>query len=251
LSIRGSDWTQLRTLRQELDKAAQDRGVGSVALIQHVPLRDPTPARASELSDRKEAAVIESWLSDFQRSTGKGAVFIGAHVGTFHAAHVDGVPAFVNGNSAKTPSTAPSDGGVTGWSRWGVDPITSNEASAAREDPRRDAPTWISTEVRPHVDALELVAPDDLEVGDSTSVKALLTQGEKTFPVGYPMTAAWSGSPNVSIGDESDRDHRYAAVFNPRTGTLTAWKPASIRLTITVNGTSVDATIRLSARAAA
>ncbi|MGH3489503.1 MAG: metallophosphoesterase family protein, partial [Actinopolymorphaceae bacterium] len=251
LSIRGSEWTQLRTLRRELDKAADDRDVGSVALIQHVPLRDPTPAKASELSDRKEAAVIESWLSDFQRSAGKGAVFIGAHVGTFHAAHVDGVPAFVNGNSAKAPSTAPADGGVTGWSRWGVDPITQQEADAARRDPARDAPVWVSAEVRPHVDALELAAPDALEVGDSVAVKALLTQGDETFPVGYPMTAAWSGSPNVLIGDGSDRERRHAAVFNPRTGILTAWKPELIRLTVTVNDTSADARIRLSAAAAA
>ncbi|MEQ7127176.1 phosphodiester glycosidase family protein [Actinopolymorpha sp. B11F2] len=251
LSIRGSDWTQLRTLRQELDKAAQDRGVGSVALVQHVPLRDPTPAKASELSDRKEAAVIESWLSDFQRSTGKGAVFIGAHVGTFHAAHVDGVPAFVNGNSAKSPATAPADGGVTGWSRWGVDPVTGKEADAARDDPLRDAPEWIAAEVRPHVDALELAAPGEVGVGESVDVKALLTQGEETFPVGYPMTASWSGSPNVLIGDESEREVWHAAVFDPRTGTLTAWRPASIRLAVTVNGTSTDTTIRLSAQAAA
>ncbi|HZC27625.1 MAG TPA: phosphodiester glycosidase family protein, partial [Actinopolymorphaceae bacterium] len=251
LSIKGSDWTQLRTLRQQLDQAAADPRVGSVALVQHVPLRDPTPAKASELSDRKEAATIERWLSDFQRTTGKGAVFIGGHVGTFAASHVDGVPFFVNGNSAKTPSTPPADGGFTGWSRWGVDPVSAQEADAAREDPVRDAPDWIAAEVRPHVDALDLAAPTTLQVGDSATVDADLTQRRTTMPVAYPMTATWTGSPNVLIGHRSDAKPWHAAVFDPDTGTLTALRPAAIQLAVTVNGVTTTAKVTLEARAAA
>ncbi len=251
LSIRGSDWTQLRTLRRELDRAAADPRIGSVALVQHVPLRDPTPARASELNDRKEAAVIESWLSDFQRSTGKGALFIGAHVGTFHASHVDGVPYFVNGNSAKTPSTTPEEGGVTGWSRWGVDPVTAREADDARRDPGRDAPAWVAAEVRPHVDGLALDVPDHLRVGESAPVKVDLTQGTRTFAVGYPMTAAWSGSPNVLVGHWSDRKPWHTAVLDPDNETLTAVRASTITVSVTVNGVSRRTTVRLEARAAA
>jgi exopolysaccharide biosynthesis protein len=251
LSIRGSDWTQLRTLRSELDKAATDKGVGSIVLVQHVPLRDPTPARASELSDRKEAAVIESWLSDFQRTTGKGAAFVGAHVGTFHAAHVDGVPYFVNGNSAKAPATPPADGGFTGWSMWGVDPVTAKEASQARNDPAHDGPDWVATEVRPHVDALALEAPGTLRVGESAPVIAAVTQGPRTFDVGYPVTADWAGSPNVHVGSRSGAKPWHAAVFDPDTGELTALRPAPIRLSVTVNDVTEQTTIGLERRAAA
>ena len=251
LSIRGSDWTQLRTLRAELDKAATDSRVGSVVLVQHVPPRDPTPARASELSDRKEAAVIERWLSDFQRTTGKGAAFVGAHVGTFHASHVDGVAYFVNGNSAKTPSTAPADGGVTGWSLWGVDPVSAKEADEARHDPDHDGPRWVATEVRPHVDALALDGPANLRVGESAPVTATVAQGTRSFAVGYPVTADWTGSPNVFIGSRSDARPWHAAVFDPDTGQLTALKAAQIRLAVTVNDVTEQVTVALERRAAA
>ncbi|MGW5364911.1 phosphodiester glycosidase family protein [Actinopolymorpha pittospori] len=250
LTIRGSDWTQLGTLRGELDKAAQDPAVGSVVLVQHVPPRDPTPSRASELSDRKEAATIETWLTDFQRSTGKGAAFVGAHVGTFHAGRVDGVPYFVNGNSAKTPSTTPAEGGFTGWSLWGVDPVTAEESDAARVDPVRDAPAWVQTEVRPHVDALAVDAPAQVRAGTSATVKANLTQHGRTFPVAYPVSDRWSGSANLWIGEPGDRETSDIAAFDPATGTLTAYRPGTITLTVTVNGRTAETTVTLLPRAA-
>ena len=216
---------------QRLDPAADaatragqgraDRGVGSVALIQHVPLRDPTPAKASELNDRKEAAVIESWLSDFQRSTGKGAVFIGAHVGTFHAAQGRRRACFVNGNSAKAPSTAPTEGGFTGWSRWGVDPITAKEADAARATrPATRRRGWPRRYARTSTRSAWPL-PDELEAGRVGRCQGHSDTGRRTFPVGYPMTAAWSGSPNVLVGDWSDRKPWHTAVLDPDTGTLT------------------------------
>ncbi|MFD2078770.1 3',5'-cyclic AMP phosphodiesterase CpdA [Actinopolymorpha cephalotaxi] len=248
LSIRGSDWTQLRTLRRQLDAAADDPSVGSVVMVQHVPPRDPTPSRASELADRKEAATIERWLSDFQRTTGKGTVFIGGHVGTFHADRVDGVPYFVNGNSAKTPSTRPEDGGFTGWSLWGVDPVTPDEAAAARRDPVRDAPDWVSTQVRPHVDTLTVTAPERLAAGSSAAVKAELTQHGRTMPVAYPMSSRWTGSDNVWIGDPAGRQPQHIAVLDPRTGTLTAYRPGKVTVRLTVNDTIAEATVTVEPR---
>ncbi|HEV2781174.1 MAG TPA: phosphodiester glycosidase family protein [Actinophytocola sp.] len=238
ISLRGSDWTQLRTLRRELDRAAGDRSVQSVVLVQHVPPRDPTPARASELSDRKEAATIESWLGDFRARTGKGAAFIGAHVGTFHASHVDGVPYFVNGNSGKNPSTRPERGGFTGWSLWGVQP------------PCRDG-RWISAEVRPHVDTLSLTAPPELPAGRSATVSASLTQAGRTVPVGYPVTADWTASPTVHIGDPRGLRPWHTAWFDPDTGRLTAMRASTITLAVTVNGVTQRATVELTARQAA
>jgi hypothetical protein len=232
INLRVSDWTQLGRLRTELDRAAKDRRVRSVVLVQHVPPRDPTPARASELSDRKEAATIEAWLSDFQGRTGKGAAFIGAHVGTFHAGHVDGVPYFVNGNSGKNPSTLPAEGGFTGWSLWGV-------------DPRGGTDDWLAAEVRPHVDTLTVHAPDSLQVGQSTVVTADITQASRTVPVAYPVSARWSASPNVHIGHQRDAKRYHTAVFDPATGQLTALRPSTVTLAVTVNGVTTRDTVTL------
>ena len=238
INIRASDWTQLGRLRTELDRAAKDRRVKSVVLVEHVPPRDPTPARASELSDRKEAATIESWLSDFQDRTGKGTAFIGAHVGTFHASHVDGVPYFINGNSGKNPSTQPAEGGFTGWSLWGV-------------DPRGEPGDWLATEVRPHVDTLTVTAPATLPIGQSTVVAASLTQANRTVPVAYPVSAKWSASPNVHIGAKRDAKRYHTAVFDPATGTLTALRPSTVTIAVTVNGVTQQHTLTLVAEHAA
>jgi exopolysaccharide biosynthesis protein/3',5'-cyclic AMP phosphodiesterase CpdA len=236
INLRASDWTQLGRLRDQLAAAAKDRGVKSVVLVEHVPPRDPTPARASELSDRKEAATIEAWLSEFQNRTGKGTAFIGAHVGTFHASHVDGVPYFINGNSGKNPSTLPSEGGFTGWSLWGVD--------QHRED-------WLAAEVRPHVDTLTVTAPDTLPAGQSTTVTANIKQANRTVPVAYPVSARWSASPNVHIGRASDAKRYHTAVFDPATGVLTALRPSTVTIAVTVNGVTTRHTIELTRAQAA
>ena len=238
INLRASDWTQLGRLRTELDRAAKDRGVKSVVLVEHVPPRDPTPARASELSDRKEAATIESWLSDFQDRTGKGTAFLGAHVGTFHASHVDGVPYFINGNSGKNPSTRPEEGGFTGWSLWGV-------------DPRGEPGDWLAVQVRPHVDTLTMTALATLPIGQSTVVTAEVKQGTRAVPVAYPVSARWSASPNVHIGQKRDAKRYHTAVFDPATGTLTALRPSTVTIAVTVNGVTTRHTLDLVAAPAA
>lgn len=123
LSLRGGGFAQIKQLRAQLDAAAKDRTVGSVMLIEHVPPRDPTVQKGSQLADRKEAALVEQWLADFRRTTGKGAAFIGSHVGVFHASHVDGVPYLINGNSGKAPA-GPADEGASPAGRWSA-PTTS------------------------------------------------------------------------------------------------------------------------------
>lgn len=235
INLRVSDWTQLGRLRDQLTAAANDDSVRNVVLVQHVPPRDPTPARASELSDRKEAATIEAWLSGFQKETGKGAAFIGAHVGTFHAGRVDGVPYFVNGNSGKNPSTLPSEGGFTGWSLWGV---------SEGED-------WIAAEVRPHVDTLTMTAPATLPVGQSTVVRAEIAQDKRMVPVAYPVSAQWSASPSVHVGAPEDAKRYHTAVFDPRTGELTALRQSTVTLAVTVNGVTTRHTVTLVAEQAA
>ncbi|GAA2456742.1 phosphodiester glycosidase family protein [Streptomyces pulveraceus] len=251
LSLRGGGFAQIKQFRAQLDAAAEDRTVDSLMLIEHVPPRDPTVQKGSQLGDRKEAALVEQWLADFRRTTGKGAAFIGGHVGVFHASHVDGVPYLINGNSGKAPAGPADDGGFTGWSLVGADRVGHGAQAAARQRPWQGGPDWVSVQTRAHVDALRIDAPAVLGSGGRTKVTATVTQGTRDVPVGFPLAADWTGSPNVHIGDRSGARHRHSAVFDPVTGTLTALRPGAVTLAVTVNGTTQKVRIRIAAAGSA
>jgi hypothetical protein len=235
-TLRGGGFAQIAMVRARLDAAAADPSVRSVVVLQHIPPRDPTPAKASQLGDRKEAALLEQWLAEFQRRTGKGAAFIGAHAGTFHAERVDGVPFFVNGNSGKGPSTPADRGGFTGWSLWGVAP---------------DGPQWIGAEVRPHVDSLTVGAPAAVTIGTPATVTATVRQETRQVPVAFPVSARWSGSPNVHIGSIWGLRPWHIAWFDPETGRLTALRRGTVTLAVTVNGVTGQAQVALAVAAPA
>ncbi|MFC7550993.1 phosphodiester glycosidase family protein [Plantactinospora sp. GCM10030261] len=244
-TLRGDGFDQVRALRDALDQAAGDPAIGSVAVLQHHPPRDPSPAKASQLGDRKEAGLLEQWLADFQHRTGKGAVFVGGHVGAFSADRVDGVPYLINGNSGKSPSAPADRGGFTGWSMYGVDPVTPGEAERARRNPLTEGPRWVAAEFRPHVDGLTLAVPADVPVNAPVPVTASLTQpGGRAVPVATPVSADWSASPNVHIGPIWGLRPWHAARFDPDTGELTAYRPALIALAVTVNGVRAEAHLR-------
>jgi hypothetical protein len=246
LTLRGGGFDQIEMLRAALDSAATDPAIGSVVVVEHVPPRDPTPAKASQLNDRKEAALLEQWLAEFQRSTGKGALFIGGHVGLFNASRVDGVPYFINGNSGKTPAAAPADGGFWGWTMFGVDPVSAREAVQARCDPEAGPPRWVRAETRVRVDALALDAPPSVAIGAPATVTATVTQGGREVPVRFPVSADWSASPGVYIGDRAGVRPWHTAWFDPGTGRLTALRPSgSVILAVTVNGVTARATVAL------
>lgn len=247
-TLRGGEFAQFALLRDALAAAAADPAVGSVALFQHHPPRDPLPAKASQLNDRKEAALLESWLADFAERTGKGAVVVGAHVGTFHAERVDGVPYLVNGNSGKEPSSAPGRGGFTGWTMFGVDPVTPAEAAAARSNPLTVAAPWLEAEMTPHVDGLALAAPASVAIGSPAGVTATLTQpGGREVPVAAPVSADWAGSPELHVGSLLGVRPGHRAWFDPASGRLTALRPGgTVTLMVTVNGVKAEARIALS-----
>ncbi|MFJ9062082.1 phosphodiester glycosidase family protein [Streptomyces sp. NPDC102409] len=251
LSLRGGGFAQIEEVRAQLDAAAEDRSVGSVMLIEHVPPRDPTVQKGSQLSDRKEAALVERWLADFRRTTGKGAALIGSHVGVFHASHVDGVPYLVNGNSGKAPAGPADEGGFTGWSLIGADRVGPAEQAAARLEPWRGGPDWVSAQTRAHVDALALEAPAMIVAGERARVGAQVTQGTRTVPAAFPLSVDWTGSPNVRIGKTDDARGRHIATLDPATGTLTALRPGTVTLAVTVNGVTRQAQVRIAAGAVA
>ncbi|MER7460898.1 phosphodiester glycosidase family protein [Micromonospora sp. NPDC126480] len=246
-TLRGGGFDQVRMLREALDSAAGDPAVGSVVVLHHHPPRDPSPAEASQLGDRKEAALLEQWLADFQHRTGKGALFVGGHVGTFHADRVDGVPYVINGNAGKGPSSPADQGGFTGWTEFGVDPVTAAEADRARRDPLAEGPGWVSAEFHAHVDDLTLDVPDTVTVGAPATVSATLTQpGGRTVPVAAPVSADWTGSTNLHVGPILGVRPWHAAWFDPATGRLTALRPgATVTLTVDVNTARTSETITL------
>ncbi|UNZ22111.1 multidrug transporter [Streptomyces sp. 891-h] len=227
LTVRGGGYAQFQELRRQLDDAARDRRISSVAVIQHVPPRDPTPQRASRLTDRMEADLLERWLADFRSRSGKGAALVAGHVGVFDASRVDGVPYLVNGNSAKTPAAPPGEGGFTGWSLLGVDQGRSRDGD------------WISVQTRPHVDGLLLEAPERLSVGGEAKASATVEQGSgptaRRVPVGWPVSADWPGSPGLCVKGAVPRG-RCVASYDPADGTLTGRSPGTVALSVIVNG---------------
>ncbi|MFI1469347.1 phosphodiester glycosidase family protein [Streptomyces wuyuanensis] len=251
LGLRGGGFAQIRELRAQLDAAAADPRIGSVAVVQHVPPRDPTPQKGSQLGDRKEAALLEGWLSAFRRTTGKGAAFVGSHVGTFHAERVDGVPYLVNGNSGKTPATPAEEGGFTGWSLVGVDRVSHAERAAARHSPWTGGPDWVTVQTRAHVDGLTLDAPESVPVGAEAPVTAGVRQGQgsgaREVPARFPMSTDWSGSPNVYVGDPDRARPWHIAAYDPSTGLLTGLRPGVAVLAVTVNGTRAESRLAVPA----
>ncbi|WP_206322658.1 phosphodiester glycosidase family protein [Streptomyces sp. HNM0575] len=258
LTVRGGGYAQLQELRRQLDEAAGDPSVSSVVVVQHVPPRDPTGQHASELTDRMEADLLEHWLGRFRARTGKGAAFVGSHVGVFDASRVDGVPYLVNGNSGKAPAAPPGSGGFTGWSLLGVDrtdrPGGSGGSGGSGGGVGGHGRDWIAAQTRAHVDGLTMDAPDELRVGGSARAAATVVQGSgdtaRKVPVGWPLSADWSGSGNLCVkgGRATAADDvrtRCAASYDPRTGSLTAYRPGVVTLAVDVNGERTERQVRI------
>lgn len=215
-TLRGGGFEQMEMLRTALRTAE-----GQAVVLMHHPPRDPTPARTSQLADRLEASYFERLLSERDRPT----AFIGGHVGGFFASTVDGVPHVINGNSGKAPA---EPGGFTGWTLVGV------------------SETGVKAEMRPHVDALQIQAPATLEAGTAETVAATVKQGSRSVPVRYPMAAVWEGSRGLHVGGPSGVRPWHVARLDPDTGALTGIRPGQVEITVTVNGVTSSAVVRVS-----
>ena len=237
LSVRTGGFEQMTMLREQLDAAATDPTVNSVVVVSHVPPRDPLPQAGSQLGDRKDALIVEKWLSDFAVHTGKGIGFVGGHVGVFHASHVDGVPYVINGNSGKSPAAGPEAGGFTGWTEFGVTPVSTVKQLLRKLFPYSMGPQdWLRAATRVRVDDVTVTAPETLAGGEYGQVETLLTQDGAELPLTYPMSADWSDSDGVYIGTQAPEENGYHAWFDPGTGRLTAVEAGTVTLTVTVNG---------------
>ncbi|MBI0380751.1 hypothetical protein JBE27_31930, partial [Streptomyces albiflaviniger] len=98
-------------------------------------------------------------------------------------------------------------------------------------------------------------APAQLRAGQDAGVTATVLQGEGTaarrVPVGFPLSADWTGSPNLHIGDPDGAGRRDVAAYDPATGKLTALRPGTATLAVSVNGAIAQARFTVTAAAAA
>ncbi|GAA3874529.1 phosphodiester glycosidase family protein [Streptomyces sedi] len=252
LTLRGGGFAQVREVRAQLDAAADDRSVHSVVVVGHVPPRDTMAQPASQLTDRWEAALVERWLADFRRRTGKGVLHVGGHVGIFDTYRVDGVPYVINGNAGKEPATVPDEGGFNGWTLVGVDPVSRSEQERTRRAPERPGPDWLSVRTMARVDGLSLDAPDAVPVDETAVAGAVVVQdgaGERReVPVGPLVSADWSGSRGLHVGPADEAGRRAVAAFDPATGELTGLRPGEVVLEVAVNGERRRATIEVPRR---
>jgi hypothetical protein len=243
-SLRAGGFDQILDLRHQLDDAATNGAIRNVVVMAHHPIDDPSPTQNSQLGDRKEAAMIVKWLADFRASTGKGAAYMAGHAGTFAATRTDGVLLPLTGNSGKSPAAAPDAGGFTGWALVGIDP----KATAAPAGERKwSAPerSWFQVELRPHVDSLELTAPASLQRGQTAAASATVVQDSRRVPVAFPVSADWWGSTSLHIGPAGTAPFWAVASYDPSTGQLTALRPGTAQLGVTVNGVSQTTTIEV------
>jgi hypothetical protein len=101
------------------------------------------------------------------------------------------------------------------------------------------------------VDDLALAAPAAVGVGKTAAVSATVKQGTRVVPAAYPVSVVWSGSPNLHIGSRQSAKPWDVAVLDPATGTLTALRKGQVTVAVTVSGVTRQATIALTANAAA
>lgn len=243
-SLRAGGLDQIRLLEDALASATTDEDVTGVVVFFHHPTEDPLPDDASQISDRHEAAAVDALLGRFRAESGKSVAAVNAHVGAFHARSFDGVTNVINGNSGKSPSSTPDNGGFTGWTLLGIDPAEG--VVGANPAPVTDRLDWLRAEVRARVDGLVFDAPAELALGESAVVSGTVTQdGTRSVPVAWPMSADWSGD-GVSVVSAAGSDLEAGAEvlrLNPATGELTAVGSGTAVLRLTVNGVTEEVTV--------
>lgn len=236
-SLRSGGIDQIAKLEKQLDEVARDSKLTGVTVFFHHPPNDPLPTKNSQLADEREARAFEKLMADFKRTSGKSAAVVNAHVGAFHGSSVEGVTYLVNGNSGKSPAGTPETGGFTGWTMLGIDPAKGKVGKNASPQDRVD---WLAAETRPWVDEISLETSRAVPQGESSQVTASFVQDGRTVPVAWPVTAQWGGE-GVHIVDSSEQsedatDENAVIRYNPISGEITALRPGTAKLSVTVNG---------------
>ncbi|WP_047983954.1 phosphodiester glycosidase family protein [Ornithinibacillus californiensis] len=246
-SFRTSDFEQLIELKQSLNEAAANPSINNVVVLGHHPTRDPLPTNNSQLSDRKEAVLLEDWLTEFRETSGgKGAIYISGHAHTVHLERVEGVPYMVTGSAGKAPYGSSNNGGFYAWTMFGVDPTPIPAQAFGPENAaahgNASGSEWIQVEVRPILESISMDAPESMAIGETVVISADGHQaGGLNFPLQYPASTTWIGSKNVFVGtgnqlERAIKTAQYKAVYDIKTGKLTALKSGEIWLKVMSNG---------------
>jgi predicted phosphodiesterase len=248
--MRTSDWDQVPALQQELAKAAADRSVTGVVVSFHHPLKDPSGAGASQLSDLLEADLFKRWLADFREQSGKPIALFNGHAHTAAVTRSDGVLEVNTPAVGKTPYSSPDQGGFFGWMHVAVDP---RPARVRAGQPSPETREWLRAESRPLIDGIELAAPDRLAPGASGTVAATGVTSEfgLRFPLRFPASVTWSGSRGLVVAADADqaraarRSPGTLAVLDLAAGTLTAVRRGRVTLTVASGGLTATARVAL------
>ncbi|MDN4075517.1 phosphodiester glycosidase family protein [Fictibacillus terranigra] len=255
-SLRTSDFSQLVEFKNMLEKAASDPAIKNLVVLEHHPTRDPLSTQNSQLTDRKEAELLEKWLTEFrEESKGKGVLHVSGHAHTVNVERVDGVPYMVVGPTGKAPYGPPNAGGFHEWTMFGVDPtpVPSNANGPERsseQSPVRDT-EWVRAEVNPLLEDVTMDAPETVSAGETVKVDATGHQaGNVNFPLRYPASVNWSGSNNLFMGtgealDKAKESNQYIAVFDTATLELTGLQQGEILLKVESNGTTAEKIISI------
>ncbi|MRG86217.1 phosphodiester glycosidase family protein [Salinibacillus xinjiangensis] len=255
-SFRTSDFEQLIELKKSLNDAATNPSINNVVVFGHHPTRDPLPTKNSQLSDRKEADLIETWLTEFREgSKGKGAMYVSGHAHTVNVERVEGVPYMVVGSSGKSPYGSPTNGGFYAWTMFGVDPTPVQEKAAGPEEAAGNSKVrgteWIQAEVRPLLEAITMDAPEELAVGETVEIQATgHQQSGLDFPLEYPASVLWEGDENVFVGSGAElqkakESGKYTASFNTATNELTALARGAFSIKVTSNNMDAEMEIEV------
>lgn len=248
--MRTSDWDQVPLLRAELAKAATDRSVTGVLVSFHHPLRDPSGAGASQLSDQLEAGLLQRWLADFRETSGKPVALFTGHAHTASVTRTDGVLDVTTPAVGKTPYSSPDQGGFFGWMHVAVDPRPAR-IRAGRPSP--ETREWLRAESRPLIDGIELSAPSHLAVGASAEPAAtgITSEFGLRFPLRFPASVTWGGSSGLVVATspaavrDARRSQHTLAVLDMASGTLTALRSGAVTVTVSAGGLTASADITL------
>jgi 8-oxo-dGTP pyrophosphatase MutT (NUDIX family) len=231
-TLRGTAWQQLPMFREALAEAKEDPAIHNVMVFAHHPVDDPSPTKASQLSDREEVKLIEHMLTGFREHSGKPVTMIGSHAQVAYVHQIEGVNYVVLPSSGKDPYGTPDHGGFTGWDDWSIDP----EASATQQ--------WLTGNIHAFAQSITLNAPEEVEVKASGVVGGSIVQpegvesGTRVVPLRYPMSVDWGGSPNLAIGSgaaaiEAAAAEGKTAILDPSDGSLTGLAPGTVEVSVT------------------
>jgi len=223
-SFRLGAFEQLVRLRSSLDAAARDASVHSVVVAAHHSTSDPMPGGSAELTDPREAELVEGLLADFRARSGKPVAYVGSHARRFATTRHDGVPQVLAGPVNRPAARVP--GSFTGWSMIRVDDT---------ED--------LSVGFRPAVDRLRVDAPESLAVGRVAEAHAVLRQAGRRVRVDYPMQAQWLDSQAVHVGPASGAPESAVLAYAPGTGRVKALRSGTAKLSVRVNGRTAGRTV--------